>query len=197
LASRCTVCSHPERAEIDHAVLVDRVAERVTANRYGISQGALHRHRVNHLSEALVEIHRTVRRELDLRVFDGLQRIYTRMTMVIDACDKQLYDTDTGEYRVDLTAIVPLVQASAELRKTIESAAKFYAQVEAERQLQEAAEGQEDVLKGIFAEVLAPTAEADLAWAMEGLLDAETARKVAEYAAPRLHTTMIERLKGG
>jgi hypothetical protein len=58
-------------------------------------------------------------------------------------------------------------------------------------------EGQEDVLRGIFQEVLGPTAEEDMAEAFDGMLDAETARKLAEYAAPRLAERMIERLKEG
>lgn len=145
------------------------------------------------MAEALVEIHRTVRRELDLRVFDGLQRIYTRMMMVIDACDKKLYDPVTGEYRVDLTAIVPLVQASAELRKTIESAAKFYAQVEAERQLKEADEARDGNLQALFQEALGGD---QLTVGLVPLLETTgvshaTALLVAETIAPGLLSLLV------
>lgn len=44
----CTVCGHQERPEIDRA-LVDRATFRTIADRFGLSETALKRHRKDHL----------------------------------------------------------------------------------------------------------------------------------------------------
>lgn len=51
---RCTTCAHPDRTEIDQA-LVDLVPLRHIAKRYGLSTGALRRHRARHLSRELAK----------------------------------------------------------------------------------------------------------------------------------------------
>ena len=50
----CTVCRHTERASID-AALVDGVALRDIAGRFGLTKSSVERHKAEHLSEALAK----------------------------------------------------------------------------------------------------------------------------------------------
>ncbi len=92
-----------------------------------------------------------------------------------------------------------LTDYSAGLRGELTLFMQAWAQwQEDERQKELAAaseESQEADLRGVFDERVLPWAVADLAWAMEGLLDEETGRAVAEHAAPRLIERLIERIR--
>lgn len=50
----CTICSHPNRDEIDRA-LVDGVSFRTIAHQWGVSADALKRHKKDHLPAALAQ----------------------------------------------------------------------------------------------------------------------------------------------
>jgi len=52
VARECQVCKHPDRDEIDLA-LVWGDSLRVIAKRYGVSKDSLHRHALNHVPESL------------------------------------------------------------------------------------------------------------------------------------------------
>lgn len=49
----CSACAHPDRAAVD-AALVAGVSFRTVAGRYGLSEGALHRHRTRHVDQPIV-----------------------------------------------------------------------------------------------------------------------------------------------
>ncbi len=49
--SRCTVCDHPKRKEIDSAMHTS--SERTIADRFALSKTAVHRHKVSHLGPGL------------------------------------------------------------------------------------------------------------------------------------------------
>jgi hypothetical protein len=51
----CSVCTHPQVAEID-ADLVGAVAQRVVATRYSLSRSAVNRHAQTHLPSSLVTV---------------------------------------------------------------------------------------------------------------------------------------------
>jgi len=52
MARTCTVCRHPQRKEVEQDI-VRREPERAIAGHYGLSRGAIHRHKNNCLPEAL------------------------------------------------------------------------------------------------------------------------------------------------
>lgn len=52
-ATQCTICNHPRRPEIEHA-LANRVSEHRVAKRFTVSRAAIHRHKANHLPPQLV-----------------------------------------------------------------------------------------------------------------------------------------------
>ena len=58
LGRQCTICNHPQRVEIDKA-LVAGVAYRRIAAEYGVSDGSLRRHKKNgHIAEQIAKVAR-------------------------------------------------------------------------------------------------------------------------------------------
>jgi len=58
MARRCTICHHPDRAEIERA-LVQSEPFRDVAARFGTSPSALHRHKTSHLAAHLAKAYET------------------------------------------------------------------------------------------------------------------------------------------
>ena len=54
----CTICTHPQRDEIDQAILAGQPLRRI-APRYGVTETSLRRHRDNHLAKALEKARET------------------------------------------------------------------------------------------------------------------------------------------
>ena len=52
---RCTVCDHPERAQIDRALVTDQAGYRSIAGRFQLSPPSLYRHACEHLPERLAK----------------------------------------------------------------------------------------------------------------------------------------------
>lgn len=52
----CTVCFHPQRAEIDLALLMHSASYRVIARRFGLVMHSLQRHEENHLRTSLQQL---------------------------------------------------------------------------------------------------------------------------------------------
>lgn len=54
MAQVCTICTHPERAAIDQALIGDAVNLRL-AQQYDVTEQAIRRHKAEHLPDALVQ----------------------------------------------------------------------------------------------------------------------------------------------
>jgi len=52
---RCTVCAHPERAEIDRTLATGNVPFSRIASRYGVHEAAIRRHSADHLPAVMAE----------------------------------------------------------------------------------------------------------------------------------------------
>jgi hypothetical protein len=74
LAVPCKVCSHPQRIAIDRQIVNGRPLRALVAS-FGISLGALHRHKNTHLKEALAEAMRSRASENEEHGTDLLQRV--------------------------------------------------------------------------------------------------------------------------
>lgn len=107
----CTVCTHPERATID-AALVAGEPYRDLSVRFGMSVMSVQRHKVGHIARAVAEAERRVEAERTdtatpilreqaertdtylLSVMGELRRCFERMNLLSDACDAWLRDAD-------------------------------------------------------------------------------------------------------
>lgn len=128
MARKCSICTHPQRMEIDKA-LISNVNLRNISNQYGVTEMALSRHKKNHLAatlaqakamkdmalaaEAFREI--TAKQSADqLRadtIWSQLARCIQRVNMLFDACHSYLEDPaspgkyDLGPRSEDITVI--------------------------------------------------------------------------------------------
>jgi hypothetical protein len=94
LPRTCTICSHPERAEIDKALVAAEESLRTIADRWAISKTALIRHKADHLPQRLVAAKATAEIADGLEVMDELRRCFERVNLLFDACDRWLRDAD-------------------------------------------------------------------------------------------------------
>ena len=68
----CTVCQHPDRDIIDGILAAGSIGRRTVANRFGLTDSAVQRHRTNHLTARMVKA--VERREIkqDDEFLDGI-----------------------------------------------------------------------------------------------------------------------------
>lgn len=111
MARACTVCTHAEREAIETA-LVQRETNRTIAKRFGLSASAVFRHERDHLplvlaaasthdpTEASPSPKRNARAAVDaeaqrgINVLKELERCFTRVNKLSDACDAWLTDAE-------------------------------------------------------------------------------------------------------
>ena len=51
----CTICTHPQREEIDKALVEGKLPNTTISSLFGVTEAALRRHKANHLPEQLVK----------------------------------------------------------------------------------------------------------------------------------------------
>lgn len=107
---RCSICIHPNRAEIDKALIAGE-SFRTIAGRFGTSRTSLGRHRDAHLAQQIERAERQFvakveqavikqeeRRDAEaLDVHAELRRIFLRLNKMADACDAWLTDPDNPD----------------------------------------------------------------------------------------------------
>jgi hypothetical protein len=90
---RCSVCDHPDRADIDRALAEGKTSIRGIARQFGLTEDAVLRHRDNHVPKRLIEIVE-VRREMeDFDVFRKLRELEQVLTRAVARCGR------TGDMR--------------------------------------------------------------------------------------------------
>lgn len=125
--ARCSICNHPNRREIDKALVTRSASMRDIAGRFGVSRSALSRHKKNHLprlvkaAEAAAEV-QAVAFGADL--IDELDRLLKRSMAILEKAEK------AGELRVALQAI-------REARETLKTQADLTLTQELEERLDE------------------------------------------------------------
>jgi hypothetical protein len=103
----CTVCGHPERPEID-AALIAGDAYRDIARQYGVSKDALARHLLAHLGPQTAEVNRAKQRDILAEV----ERMLARLDRALERAEA------SGDDRLLLLAL-------RENRPTLELLAKL------------------------------------------------------------------------
>ncbi len=89
----CTVCAHPQRASIDHA-LVAGEPYRAIARRFTASPDAVLRHKTAHLPADLLKAREVEQETRALDTMTELRRCLERTNLLFDACDAWLRDAD-------------------------------------------------------------------------------------------------------
>jgi hypothetical protein len=95
---RCTVCDHSERHSIDEA-LVSGAPYRSVAKRYGLSESAVYRHKVDHLPAHLLKAREA---EEAARADDLLEQVRNLQTHALDILECA---EKAGDLRTALAAI--------------------------------------------------------------------------------------------
>lgn len=120
--SDCTICSHPDAALIDEALL-GGTSVRATAGTYGLSRSSVGRHRLNHLSAEAITDPGPDRETPPLRLVDvhgQLAALADRLERVVEQAARTRKATAavaaTRELRQTLMAIAE-VQSTPELQK--------------------------------------------------------------------------------
>jgi hypothetical protein len=91
----CTVCSHPERHEIDRALVKASTPYRDIALRYGLgSHMAVMRHKADHLLPAIVEAWQAERQQNGLDLAEEVRGWMETIGKMLRACDEWLTDPD-------------------------------------------------------------------------------------------------------
>lgn len=91
MGSKCTICIHPKRKKIDAAIL-DGESRRSIANRFGVSEAAVQRHKKHILPKVPAEVvavaildpaTETIKAKPEIRGFD-LDGLFDKMQVMID-----------------------------------------------------------------------------------------------------------------
>lgn len=107
----CTICKHPQREGMD-AALVAAEPLRSIAERFGTSATALHRHKVDHVSRALVRAAEARELAHDGKLLDQVKGLIARAQSILSKAEAR------GDHRTALAAI-------REVRGTLELLGKI------------------------------------------------------------------------
>jgi hypothetical protein len=94
LTRTCTICAHPERTEIDKALVSAEESLRTIADRWTVSKTALIRHKAEHLPLRLKAAKAAAETADGLDVMDELRYCFERVNLLFEACDRWLRDAD-------------------------------------------------------------------------------------------------------
>jgi len=94
MPQRCTICTHPERTAIDRALVAGEQSNRRIASQFSVTEGAVRRHKAEHVPRALVEAAQEQQHSDAVDVMHELGRALRRVNLVFDACDSWLRDPD-------------------------------------------------------------------------------------------------------
>ena len=122
----CTVCSHPDREDIDQALL-EGGPYRGIAQRYEASASAVYRHKQDHLPKALVRAVEAQVVEHGADLLDQLQDLQQRAHRILDQAEA------AGDLRTALAAIREARGCVELLGKATGELADYYRKASGER----------------------------------------------------------------
>jgi hypothetical protein len=95
---RCTVCDHPERHSIDEA-LITGAPYRSVAKRFGLSESAVYRHKVEHLPTQLLKAREVEEVASADDLLDQVRNLQAHALDILERAEK------VGDLRTALAAI--------------------------------------------------------------------------------------------
>ena len=105
MTRNCTICTHPEKASINEA-LINHVSPRLISESFGITKSSLDRHRVAHLPVALVDAVQAVEIVQAGNLLDQVVTLQKKTLHILAIAE------DAGDLR---TAIMAIAQARGNL----------------------------------------------------------------------------------
>lgn len=120
MARTCTICAHPQRAEIDRALAAGQTANTTIASQFAVSEQALRRHKAQHLPAALTKA-QEVR---EVAQADDLLAQVKRLQVITMNVLKLAYDSQ------DLRTAL---QGVSQARQNLELVGRIVGELEAER----------------------------------------------------------------
>lgn len=118
----CTVCAHPEREQIDLALVAGK-SNRATARQYALHKDAVLRHKASHVSSALQAVTAARTTEAAQTALDRLEELFTRVGNVLRAAEIE------GKPSL-------VLQAAREMRQTAEVLAKITGELDERNSVQ-------------------------------------------------------------
>ena len=112
MARKCSVCAHPDVADIDRALVAGESYREISKRFEPVSLSAVQRHRVDHLSPALRALSVVAEQEAGQSLLEQLSGLNGRVLKILDDADA------TGKPNVALAAVREvraLIQLSARL----------------------------------------------------------------------------------
>jgi len=95
----CTICSHPERPEIDRELASESTPNRRIAARYGVSEQAIRRHRTEHLPAHLSTAHEAGQVAEAGSLLDQVRSLQRKALSLLEAAEGM------GDYRTALAGV--------------------------------------------------------------------------------------------
>ena len=143
----CTVCAHPNRAEIDEA-LIAGVSSAEIAGRYRtIGERAIRRHRTNHVPETLAKAHEAEEVARADSLLEQVRELQERALEILDKAE------EAGELRTALGAI-------REARGNLELLAKLLGELDERPQVNLVVSPEWLELRAVIVAALEPYSEA-------------------------------------
>jgi hypothetical protein len=116
VARSCTVCVHPERDEID-AAIVGPESNRSIAGRFSLSESSLQRHAAAHVSEALARIASNRVDESNRSLLARLEALVGRVEAILDQAEQSGKVTTALSAVRELRSLLELLgKATGELK---------------------------------------------------------------------------------
>jgi hypothetical protein len=105
--NRCSVCSHPDCARIDAALIAGQ-SHRVIARQFGVGHDAVQRHAAAHLALKTTEANRAMERDILAEVERMIQGMDRALVRVEKAGDDRAYFAGMRERRATIELLAKL-----------------------------------------------------------------------------------------
>jgi hypothetical protein len=91
-ATRCKVCNHPAKHQIDRLIVSGKYADRLIALKFGVSIDSVRRHRIDHMPKYLARTAKARELISKEKTLAGIEDMVHEVRMMFDACHEALLD---------------------------------------------------------------------------------------------------------
>lgn len=87
MSRRCTVCTSPSRSAIDESLVAGRSQADISSE-FGVNEASIQRHRVSHLSPALVAVQARREERRSVKLVDRLDNVVAKVEALIESAEE-------------------------------------------------------------------------------------------------------------